>query len=88
MKCLVQLLFQLLTFSIKCTDEGEVGIKVSLVSSEECRAQLHIEVFDTGAGMTEEVNSFPFFFFPFLSFFFPFSLLFLSFLFNFYLIFI
>lgn len=53
-KCLVQLLYQLVQYSVRCTEQGEVGVRVSVVSTHEERVELHVEVFDTGPGMTEE----------------------------------
>lgn len=51
----MQLLYQLVHYCVKCTDQGEVGVRVAVTGITEGRVELKVEVFDTGPGMTEEV---------------------------------
>ena len=52
-----QIIVNLLGNSIKFTDAGEVGVRVKLLDAVDRRARLRLEVWDTGIGISTEVQS-------------------------------
>jgi len=49
-----QILFNLLSNATKFTEEGELGVRLQVLASEEGRQRIRLTVHDTGIGMTPE----------------------------------